>query len=217
MMQQRRPARPYVRPVDASPHTPSGRPHDRINSIFENLELHWRLGLTPRDDKTWSPSHSRARETSGQYQCSQKLKLLYFKGADHLDKALKEFNANAHQKAPKDRLPYLRRLLDDGLKRANTKAEASASRTPLQRRLEQVASSSASLPRSGATSIFNPPRMFVSFAFSLSLLFPVIRDSWAPELKRYQFSFLLSLALEISNKQAPLRESCLNCRLTSQI
>lgn len=160
MQQRRAAARPYTRAVEDMPvpGTPSHTPHHtRINVIVAKLERTWNLGLKLRNE-TWSPSHSASRSHAEQEKCYSKIKLLYYKASDVLDGLLREFETKAREKQPKDRLPYLRHLLDDALRRTST---PKTNGTPLQRKFEQAAKpSSRSVEKnpSNPSTIFNRPR-----------------------------------------------------------
>ncbi|KAK7535213.1 uncharacterized protein J3D65DRAFT_444928 [Phyllosticta citribraziliensis] len=93
-----------------SPVKKSNEDHDAINDIIGRLESRWRLGLTPRD-QTWSPSRQPPSDPG---KCFGLIKFLHFQGREILPQLLAEFNQNAGHKSSRERLPYLRALLERG-------------------------------------------------------------------------------------------------------
>ncbi|KAK8177893.1 RNA dependent RNA polymerase-domain-containing protein [Phyllosticta citrichinensis] len=118
--------------------------HDAINDIIGRLESRWRLGLTLRD-QTWSPSRQPPSDPG---KCFGLIKFLHFQGREILPQLLAEFNRIAGHKSARERLPYLRALLERG-ERVVRASSRQPSTTPTSNRVAPASPVSHYALRSG--------------------------------------------------------------------
>ncbi|KAK7538904.1 RNA dependent RNA polymerase-domain-containing protein [Phyllosticta citricarpa] len=111
--------------------------HQIINEIIIRIENRWRLGLTIRD-ATWSPCRQPPNDPG---KCFDLIRFHYWRARDLLPLIEAEFNDNASSMSPRERLPYLRRLLERSKATVVPASPRALSTTPSNNRVAPVSPS----------------------------------------------------------------------------